>query len=185
MEGKTIGLIAGIIGGVAALVTTTYFGINHGKEYIKEPEYYVYSTTMYSAGVDADWAYAQNRKEFNVGENCYMKYKVKIQSSNLKGDGEEIGVTVTIPKVNNVQAILLDGNDIDPEPDPINNVQRYYFKIVAYKDLSDKPDFGCVFQFIPNSTGYIDVTFDYDSPIKTSFDYKSSIQFIENRGGGE
>lgn len=182
MDGKTIGIITGAVLGLAAVVTTTIVGINHGKEYIAEPEYYVYNTTMYSAGVDAEWAYAQNRKEFNVGENCYMKYKVKIQSSNKKGDGKEIGVTISIPKVDNVQAIKLDGNPVTPIVDEINNITSYHFTIVAYKDTSDKPEFGCVFQFIPNATGYINVTFDYDSPIKSSYDYESTIQFLEPGG---
>lgn len=182
IDGKTIGKIAGCAVGLALVITTACFGVAHGKEYIADPEYVVTQSVLYSAGVDADWAYAQNRKEFNVGENCYMKYKLSIQSSNLKGDGQELGLTISIPKITSVQATKLDGAPIPPEHDEINNVTTYKMTAVAYKDVADKPSFGCVFQYIPNDVGSINITFIFDSPVKSSYNLQSTIVFVEPSG---
>lgn len=176
-------IIAAIsLGAVALLAGSAVVGVKHYKEYLAEPEYYVTQKVMYSAGVNADWAYAQNRKEFDVGENCYMKYILSIRSSNSKGNGKELGLTIAIPKITNVQATKMDGGQIPPEHDEINNVTTYKMTAVAYKDVSDKPDFGCVFQYIPNDVGYIQINFTFDSPIKSSYNMQSTITFVQPSG---
>ncbi len=182
MGGKTIGIIAGCAAGLALIATTAYFGVKLSKEYLAEPEYYPSLSVLYSAGVDADWAYAQNRKEFNVGEPCFMKYKLAIRSSNMKGNGKEIGLMVSIPKITSVQATKFDGQPVLPEHDEIHNVTTYKMTAVAYKDISDKPEFGCVFQYLPNDVGTIKVTFMFDAPIKSSFNFESTISFVTPSG---
>lgn len=182
INNKTIGIIAGTAAGLALLITTGVFGVKHYKEFIVEPDFYVTQNVLYSAGVDADWAYAQNRKEFSVGENCYMKYKLSIKSSNSKGDGKEVGLTISIPKISSVQATKFDGNPILPEHDEINNVTTYKITAIAYKNVSDKQEFGCVFQYVPNDVGYIQVTFIFDNPIKSSYNMQSTIVFVQPSG---
>ena len=149
--------------------------------YVKDPEYAVYSEVSFSVSGDSDVDFNKDIRVFSVDENCWMKYKVKVSSDNKKGDGSEVFINVTIPKVDHVQAINMEGKTIEPEKvDTINNTTTYRFAVQAYKNVDDSPLFIFKFQFVPNSSGYISITFDYDDPVPRSFDNSIKIQFVDN-----
>ena len=136
--------------------------------------------TVYKASSDFFYSndkghtYGDGTKEYEVGETVYMKVKFKVTSS--EEDVSQVSVVLTIPNSDNVDARYMDGQIITPNYDAVNNVTTYEFTANACQDAADNE---CVIQFVPNSTGSITMTLEYDDKLDSSYDIQSTLLFVE------
>ena len=123
---------------------------------------------------DKGHTYGDGTKEYEIGDNVYMKVKFKV--TNDKDKITQVNVTLTIPQVDNVTAKYMDGQIITPNPDPVNNVTTYEFKANASKDAAEQE---CVIQFVPNAVGEVPMTLVFDDNVDSSYDKQSTLIFVE------
>ena len=150
-------------------------GSNSGKSGffgIGETKYSAECNFFYSA--DKGHSYGDGTKEYEIGDTVYMKVKFKVTSNKKKAS--KVSVTLTIPKIDSVDAKYLDGQIITPEPDPINNVTTYTFTTNASKEAIDQE---CVIQFVPNAVGEVPMTLVFDDNVDPSYDKQSTLIFVE------
>ena len=133
--------------------------------------YFAASSFSYSA--DKGHSYGDGTKEYAVGETVYMKVKFKVTSN--KGKTSQVKVTLSIPKVENVDAKYMDGQVITPNFDAVNNVTAYEFTANASKEAGEQE---CVIQFVPNAVGSVTMTLVYDDNVDSSYDIQSTLEFV-------
>ena len=158
---KTVALLFMVI-----LVVTLLSGCS------KEPPTYSAVSGFYYSG-DKGHTYGDGTKEYVIGETVYMKVKYRVASSESKTS--QVKLTLTIPKVQNVDAKYLDGQVITPNYDAVKNVTTYQFTANASKDAAESD---CVFQFVPNAVGSITMTLIYDDHVDNSYDKQSTLVFV-------
>ena len=138
-----------------------------------ETEYKAASGFFYSA--DKGHSYGDGTKEYEVGETVYMKVKFKVTSDEKKTS--QIKVVLSIPNVECVDTIYLDGQVITPNYDAVNNVTTYEFTANASKDAMEHE---CTLQFVPNAVGMVRMTLIFDDNVDPSFDLQSTLIFVES-----
>ena len=136
--------------------------------------YTVASEFYWSA--DAGATYGNRTKEYEVGENVYMQLIVRVESSSKKQ--EEVGVTLTIPYVQDVVSKYMDGQIITPEVDELNHTTTYNFTVIASKNSSET---NFVFKFIPTKATDITITLTFDDKVSSIYDKQNTITFIEHK----
>lgn len=137
-----------------------------------ETEYTALSGFYWSS--DAGATYKNGTKEYEVGENVYMQLIVRVDST---GDSQDkIGLTLTIPYVQDVVSKYYDGQVITPEVDELNHTTTYNFTVIASKNASDSK---FIFRFIPTKAADITLTLTFDDKIDTIYDKQNTITFIE------
>ena len=137
-----------------------------------EVEYKADSGFFYSA--DKGHSYGDGTKEYEIGENVYMKVKFKVTSNQKKTS--KVKVVLSIPNVENVDAKYMDGQVITPNFDAVNNVTTYEFTANASKESNE---YECVIQFVPNAVGSVKMTLIYDDNVDPSYDIQSTLEFVE------
>lgn len=137
-----------------------------------DTQYSAASGFFYSG--DKGHTYGDGTKEYSVGETVYMKVQFKVSSKEKKTS--QVKVTLSIPKVDNVDAKYMDGQVITPNFDPVNNVTTYEFTANASKEPAEQE---CVIQFVPNAVGSVTMTLVYDDNVDASYDIQSTLEFVE------
>lgn len=123
---------------------------------------------------DAGATYKSGTKEYEVGENVYMQLIVKVDSTSSKN--EEIGVTLTVPYIQDVVSKYFDGQVITPEFDELNHITTYNFTIIASNNASESK---FVFKFIPTKATDITIKLEFDDKISDIYDKQNTVTFIE------
>lgn len=143
-------------------------GCNGKTEYTAQSGFYWSS--------DAGATYKNGTKEYEVGENVYMQLIVRVDST---GDSQDkIGLTLTIPYVQDVVSKYYDGQTITPEVDELNHTTTYNFTVIASKNASDTK---FIFKFIPTKATDITLTLTFDDKIDSIYDKQNTITFIESK----
>jgi hypothetical protein len=132
------------------------------------------AASSFSYSADKGHSYGDGTKEYAVGDTVYMKVKFKVTSNKSKTS--QVKVTLSIPKVENVDAKYMDGQVITPNFDAANNVTTYEFTANASKDAGEQE---CVIQFVPNAVGSVTMTLVYDDNVDSSYDIQSTLEFVE------
>lgn len=135
---------------------------------------YTVSSEFYWSS-DAGATYGNRTKEYEVGENVYMQLIVRVDSTSKTQ--EEVGVTLTIPYVQDVVSKYMDGQIITPEVDELNHTTTYNFTVIASKSASDT---NFVFKFIPTKATDITITLTFDDKISSIYDKQNTIAFIDS-----
>lgn len=154
-----------IAGSTVALSGCTWFGGD-------EVTYTAASEFFWSS--DAGATYGNRTKEYEVGENVYMQLIVKVESTAKKQ--EEVGVTLTIPYVQDVASKYMDGQIITPEVDDINHVTIYNFTVISSQNASET---NFVFKFVPLKATDITIVLEFDDKVSPLYDKQNTITFIE------
>ena len=123
---------------------------------------------------DAGATYGNRTKEYEVGENVYMQLIVRVESNSKKQ--EEVGVTLTIPYVQDVVSKYMDGQIITPEVDELNHTTTYNFTVIACEN-SKETNF--VFKFVPTKATDITITLTFDDKVSSIYNKQNTITFIE------
>lgn len=132
------------------------------------------AVSRFSYSSDKGHTYGDGTKEYAVGETVYMKVQFNVTSSEKKTS--QVKVTLSIPKVENVDAKYMDGQVITPNFDAANNVTTYEFTANASMEATEQE---CVIQFVPNAVGPITMTLVYDDNLDPSYDIQSTLEFVE------
>lgn len=132
------------------------------------------AASSFSYSADKGHSYGDGTKEYAVGETVYMKVQFKVTSNKSKTS--QVKVTLSIPKVENVDAKYMDGQVITPNFDAVNNVTTYEFTANASKEATEQE---CVIQFVPNAVGSVTMTLIYDDNVDSSYDTQSTLEFVE------
>lgn len=132
------------------------------------------AATSFSYSSDKGHSYGDGTKEYEVGDTVYMKVKFKVTSNKSKTS--QVKVTLSIPKIENVDAKYMDGQVITPNFDAANNVTTYEFTANASKEAAEQE---CVIQFVPNAVGSVTMTLVYDDNLDSSYDIQSTLEFVE------
>ena len=90
----------------------------------------------------------------------------------------EVGVTLTIPYVQDVVSKYMDGQIITPEVDELNHTTTYNFTVIASKNSSET---NFVFKFIPTKATDITITLTFDDKVSSIYDKQNTITFIEHK----
>lgn len=132
---------------------------------------YKVSTEEFYFSTDNGSTYGNRRVEFPVGDSVYMQVVVLIESS----DEEEhvIEGELSIPNIQSVDAYYLKGQKITPEVDDVNGVTTYPFEITTNEEWT------FFFEFVPNSTGSIDMELSFDDTIPARYDLVNTIKIVE------
>jgi len=145
-----------------------------------DPWYSVETSIAYSSGTDSDWSYGNQRKEFTVEKPCY----VRIGSSIVAdwhwgwryGEGSAITITYRFTGAQNCQIEVSDGFVTSvPSEDP--NV-LIFTRVLTAK--SEHEEDVVVFRYEPIQVGSISLEVIYDNQIKSQFDERNTVYFIEN-----
>lgn len=123
---------------------------------------------------DAGATYKNGTKEYEVGENVYMQLIVRVDSTGKSQD--KIGVTLTIPYVQDVVSKYYDGQVITPEVDELNHTTTYNFTVIASNSATDSK---FIFKFIPTKATDITLTLTFDDNVDSIYDKQNTITFIE------
>lgn len=133
---------------------------------------YVATSDFYWSS-DGGATYKNGTKEYNVGENVYMQLVIKVENSSKKQ--EKVGVTLTIPYVQDVVSKYYDGQVITPEIDELNHMTIYNFDVIASKNASDSR---FIFKFVPTKATDITLTLTFDDKIDSIYDKQNTVTFI-------
>lgn len=139
------------------------------------------SETTYTAASEFYWSadagatYGNRTKEYEVGENVYMQLIVKVESSSKKQ--EEVGVTLTIPYVQDVVSKYMDGQIITPEVDEVNHTTVYNFTVISSKNANET---NFVFKFVPTKATDITITLEFDDKVSSIYDKQNTITFVDS-----
>jgi hypothetical protein len=172
--------ILAIVGFVIALIVGFFvwfipFGNNN---WWGTPKYDLTTDVKFSEGVDAEWAYVQNQREFNVDSTIYMRLKIIAKSNINVGEATPISLVVTIPLISNYTATLTKNNQqVDPEHDYLNNTTTYRFTVYAFYSKDDLHEI--IFRFEPHLAGTITVTYIYDDLVLPNEDGYENIYVLE------
>jgi hypothetical protein len=129
---------------------------------------------------DAGATYKNGTKEYEVGENVYMQLIVRVDSTRKSQD--KIGVTLTIPYVQDVVSKYYDGQVITPEVDELNHTTTYNFTVIASNNATDSK---FIFKFIPTRATDITMTLIFDDNVDPIYYKQNTITFIESVSGPE
>lgn len=133
-----------------------------------------------TGGTDSDWSYGNQRKEFTVEKPCY----VRIGSSIVAdwhwgwryGEGSAITITYRFTGAENCQIEVSDGFVTNiPSEDP--NV-LIFTRVLTAKSKHEEDV--VVFRYEPIQVGSISLEVIYDNQIKSQFDERNTVYFIEN-----
>lgn len=175
-----MGKIVGIVFGSIALVVIflVWFLPWGNNNWWGDPKYDLDTDVKFSEGVDADWAYVQNQREFNVSSTIYMRMKILAKSDLKVGDAQPIKLVVKIPLVTNYTAHLTKNNEeVLPDIDPINNTTTYVFTIYAFYSKDDIHEI--IFKFDSHQAGTITITYVYDDLVLPNEDGFENIYILE------
>ena len=123
---------------------------------------------------DAGATYGNRTKEYVVGENVYMQLITKVESSSK--EQKEIGITLTIPYIQDVSSKYMDGQIITPEVDEINHATIYNFTVISSQNASET---NFIFKFIPLKATDITITLVFDDNVSPIYDKQNTIVFLE------
>ena len=155
-----------------AVVMLTLVSLTSCDWFKKEVTYTATSGFYWSS--DAGATYKSGTKEYEVGENVYMQLIVKVDSSSDKN--EEIGVTLTVPYIQDVVSKYFDGQVITPEVDELNHTTTYNFTVIASNNAAESK---FVFKFIPTKATDITLKLEFDDKISDIYDKQNTVTFIE------
>lgn len=129
---------------------------------------------------DKGHSYGDGTKEYEIGDNVYMKVKFSVTSSDSKTS--QVKVVLTIPSIDSVDAKYMDGQIITPNFDAVNNVTTYEFTANASETAGEQE---CVIQFVPNAVGEVPMTLVFDDKVDSSYDKQSTLIFVEKKESKE
>jgi len=141
----------------------------------KEPDPFTATTSFYYSS-DGGRNYGNGAKEYEVGKNVYLKLQYKVTSGDSEKKPTPVKVTLTIPKVEFVDANYMDGQKITGRYDQVKNQTTFVFTAYASKNASTSE---AVFQFIPNGEGQVKLTVDYDDNVASTYDRVNTLTFVK------
>lgn len=137
------------------------------------------TSIAFSSGVDKEWAYGNQQKEFSAAKSCY----VRVGSAVIAvwhwgwryGEGNEITITYRFTGTENCAVEVSDGflTEVDTN-DP--NVKEYTRTIKA-KGSQDEDV--VVFRYTPSGEGRIALEVLYDDQVNSEYDAKRTVYFVE------
>ena len=135
----------------------------------KEATYSVEKRDFYYS-LDNGSTYGNERYELEVGQTILMKVIVCVTTN--KEDKEQITGTLSIPKIDALDAYYLRGQKMTPTEDDINNVTSYNFTITTNEEWT------FIFEFKPNEAAMVQMDLDFDDPVPSIYDTVNSIKFV-------
>ena len=121
--------------------------------------------------LDNGASYGKERYELEVGQTILMKVIICVNTN--KEDKEEVTGTLSIPKIDAVDAYYLRGQKMTPTEDDINNITTYNFTITTNEEWT------FVFEFKPNEAAMVQMELDFADPIPSIYDVVNSVKFVE------
>lgn len=139
-------------------------------------DYECISSITYSAGNASEWAYGNQRKEFDIDSACYVRIGESVYSEKEYNTGNGITVTYRF-RVNGDCDIELAEGKAKRKDTKDENVIEYTRKIKA-QDISDITEDVIVFRYTPNGEGSVSVDVKYGYRLGEEFDSQSTIYFV-------
>ena len=152
----------------------------------KEPKHGIFdpwldakTSIAFSSGVDKEWAYGNQQKEFSVAKSCYVRIGSAVVAvwrwGWRYGEGNEITITYRFTGTENCAVEVSDGFLTEVESnDP--NVKEYTRTIKAKG--SDDEDV-VVFRYTPSGEGSIALEVLYDDQVNSEYDAKRTVYFVD------
>jgi len=139
-------------------------------------DYSCISSITYSAGSESDWAYGNQRKEFDVDSACYVRIGECIFTEKKYNVGNEVKVTYRFIITGDCGIELADGTAEKRETGD-DRVIEYTRKLKA-QDPSEMAEDVVIFRYTPKEEGSIMLEVKYSFRIKDEFDSQSTIYFV-------
>lgn len=168
--------ICGLIAVLGFVGWSFYFVIT---QFFVATKYDADTTVHYSAGAESDWAYAQQRKEYSLDEECYLRVMTDVSASNLKGNNKDIEVVLTFSGTDICDINLFDGVAMNIQTDASNNRVSYSYVVKAHKEASEEHSAVSIFRYRPKQEGEVILKIEYGDQLGTEFDIINTVSFIE------
>ena len=136
----------------------------------EQPTTYSVEKRDFYYSLDNGSTYGNERYELEVGKTILMKVIVCVTTN--KEDKEQVTGTLSIPKIDAVDAYYLRGQKMTPTQDDINNITTYNFTITTNEEWT------FIFEFSPNEAAMVQMELDFDDPIPEIYDVLNSIKFV-------
>lgn len=136
----------------------------------EQPTTYSVEKRDFYYSLDNGSTYGNERYELEVGQTILMKVIVCVTTN--KEDKEQVTGTLSIPKIDAVDAYYLRGQKMTPKQDDINNITTYNFTITTNEEWI------FIFEFSPNEAAMVQMELDFDDPIPEIYDDINSIKFV-------
>lgn len=152
----------------------------------KEPKHGIFdpwleakTSIAFSSGVDKEWAYGNQQKEFSAAKSCYVRIGSAVKAiwhwGWRYGEGNEITITYRFTGTENCAVEVSDGFLTEVESnDP--NVKEYTRTVKAKG--SDDEDV-VVFRYTPSGEGSIALEVLYDDQVNSEYDAKRTVYFVD------
>ena len=144
-----------------------------------DPWFEAKTSIAFSSGVDKEWAYGNQQKEFSAEKSCYVRIGSSIVATWhwgwRYGKGSEIGVTYRFTGTENCKVEVSDGFLTEIRTDN-PNVKEFHRSIRAKG--SENEDV-VVFRYTPSGAGSISLEVIYDNQVNSEYDARRTVYFIE------
>lgn len=157
-------------------VIVVVWGYKKVRNYINT-DYGCSSSITYSAGSSSEWAYGNQRKEFDAGSTCYARIGEVIYAEKKYNIENEINVTYRFT-INGDCSIDLSEGKAEKVDTNDENVVEYTRKLKA-QDPSKIAEDVAVFRYVSKGEGSIKLEIKYGRRIKKEFDTQSTIYFVK------
>lgn len=151
-----------------------------GHEFIRKEistKYGCVSSITYSAGSSNEWAYGNQRKEFEAGSACYVRIGEGIYANKKYNIGNSIKVTYRFTITGDCSIDVADGLVKKVETKE-KNVAEYTRKMKAQAPETTSEDV-TIFRYKSEGEGSVSLEIKYDRHIKKEFDTQSTIYFTK------
>ena len=195
-----LGLLISLLAGIAAIAEEDIMataeletiesadaeGTPEIKPQNKEPSHCIFApwfnaktSIAFSSGVDKEWAYGNQQKEFSAAKSCYVRIGSSIVATWhwgwRYGNGKEITITYLFTGTENCAVEVSDGFLTEVKTDD-PNVMEFTRKLKAKG--SDEEDV-VVFRYTPSGTGSISLEVIYDDQVNSEYDARRTVYFVE------
>ena len=137
------------------------------------------SPAPYEAASEFYWSddggstYRNGLRNYEVGTDVLMK--VILYVSNGGSDKEKIGVSLSIPYIQDVVSKQMDGGIITPEVDDLQHTTTYNFDITS----NSSKNWELLFKFTPIKATDVVMTLVFDDKVDSIYDRRTTFTFVD------
>lgn len=181
--------VAALVGAAIASATGVTVAIvdSENQYFEEEPRggmfdswYRAKTSVAYSSGGDNEWAYGNQQKEFSTSKPCYVRVGSAVQApwhwGWWWGEGGNVVITYRLTGANNCDIEVADGFLTSVESDD-PNVLIFKKDITAKKEYEEEV---VIFKYSPKGVGSVCLEVIYDNTVKSEFDNKSTVYFVDD-----
>ena len=167
--------ICGLIAALGLVIWSFYFIIT---QLIVSPKYEANTTVHYSAGVESEWAYAQQRKEYSLDKDCYLRIMTDVSASNLRGNNKEVEIKLIFTGTDICDITFFDGTAMEVQVG--DNQMIFSYTLKTHKATSEEQGTVSIFKYHPNQEGDVSLKVEYGQRLDEEHDVINTISFVDD-----